>query len=507
MADGVNVIEWYHRHFGEVSRERYFRNVNVLRETHSQMADYFVGVWGGVPKPFEYTELQCQRFGLYSSKGSCDRKVPEQPLFFTDEHGRVNRYNLRKLSELPYHLIRAKRFDELYQDVLFSFRWLHAKLNSMPLQSILADFDDILSFEYEPSVEILADTIRLSASVLSRYPDMLTAQIVGRLLPYYSSHDRIRDLLNQCDAEGVRVNALIPCHRYLHTPGGPLEHSLEGHPFAPFGIGVTSDGRYLVSVSSIFIIWDLTTGDVFRQMSPGVKGIMRHLVITSDDRTAVTYTNNNQVIICRILTGDIRVLEYVAMGADEIIDAAVSNGTLLIWSLRDWFLYSFDGTLLDSCSLDKHQGTIVYMDLGRNENEAEQYLIRKLDEATEEDEVQMVLDVTKHGSTERFRFHSVIALSKNRKTLYACTMVRSKTISRFRRLETKWVCDRTLENKDVIYSLIISPDDRYVVATVIFGYKRWEVPTNYLVLMRLPVGVRNIPRFVYISHDISGVLL
>lgn len=502
-ADGVNVIDWYHRHFDEVSRERYFRNVNVLRETHAQMADYFLGVWGGVPKPFEYTDLQCQRFGLESSTGSCDRKVPEQPLFFTDEFGRVNRYNLRKLSELPYHLIRAKRFEQLYHDVLFSFRWLHAKLNSMPLQSVLADFDDILSYENEPSVEILADTIRLSASVLSRYPDMLTAQIVGRLLPYYSSHDRIRDLLNQCDAEGARVNALIPCHRYLHTPGGPLEHSLEGHPFAPFGIGVTSDGRYFVSVSSIFIIWDLTTGNVFRQMSPGVKGIMRHLAITSDDRTAVTYTNNNQVIICTILTGDFKVLEDVAMGADEIIDAAVSSGTLLIWSLRDWFLYAFDGTLLDSCCLDKHQGTIVYMDLGRNEDEDERYLIRKLDE-TMEDEVQMILDVTKNGSTEGFLFHSAIALSKNKRTLYACTMVGNNAISRFRRLETKWIYDRTLENKDAIYSLLISPDDRHVVATVIFGYKRWEVATNSLVLMRLPVGVRNIPRFVQILTAASS---
>lgn len=500
QVDGVNVIDWYHSHFDEVSRDRYFKNVNVLRETHSQMADYFVGVWGGgVPKPFEYTELQCQRFGLESSRGSSDRKVPEQPLFFADETGRINRYNLRKLNELPYHLVRAKRFEALYDDVLFSFRWLHAKLSSEPLQLILADFDDVLGFQYEPAVKILADTIRLSASVLSRHPDMLAAQIVGRLLPYYSSYDRIRDLLIQCDSEGARVNALIPCHPYLHTPGGPLEHSLEGHPFAPFGVGVTSDGLYLVSVSSVLVIWDLTTGDVFRQMSLGVKGIMRHLVITGDDRTAVTYTSNNQVIICTILTGDFKIFENVAVGTDEIVDAAVNGNGFLIWSRKDWFLYAFDGRLMDSYTLDETQGTIVYMDLGKNADEEERYLIRRLDKTPEEeddddDEIKMILEISNGGSTDSFAFHSAIAISRNKRVLFACTTDGSNAISCHRRRRTRWNYDQKLENSDVIYSLLVSDDDVFVVASVIFGFKRWNAVDSSLVPMRLPEGVRNIPR-------------
>ena len=56
------------------------------------------------------------RFGLESSRGASDRKVPEQPLLFADPvTGVVTRYNLRKLSELPYQLLRAKRLDELDQ--------------------------------------------------------------------------------------------------------------------------------------------------------------------------------------------------------------------------------------------------------------------------------------------------------------------------------------------------------------------------------------------------------
>jgi len=62
-ADGVTVINWYHRQFVEASAERYFRNMNFVEETHSLLADYFLGVWGGGrEKPFQYTELQRQRF-------------------------------------------------------------------------------------------------------------------------------------------------------------------------------------------------------------------------------------------------------------------------------------------------------------------------------------------------------------------------------------------------------------------------------------------------------------
>ena len=271
-ADGVNVINWYHRQFIEVSNDRYFKNLNFKAEIHSQIADFFLGIWGGKPKPFEYSELQRQRFFLEERSGECDRKVPEQPEFFTDENGKVTRFNLRKLNELPFHLIRSKRFDELYKYVLFNYKFLQAKLSCMPLQSVLADFEDALQHQFDKDVKLLADALRLSASILSHHPNMLGPQIVGRLLPYYHTHLEIKGIIKQCDTDGIMHCALVPTYHCMHTPGGPLQYSLEGHPFAPFGVRITSDARYLVSVSNMFIIWDLSTGDVFRQIQPGVQG-------------------------------------------------------------------------------------------------------------------------------------------------------------------------------------------------------------------------------------------
>ena len=47
-----------------------------------------------------------------------------------------------QFGEMPYHMVRARRFKDLYEHVLFNYEWLHAKLSSCPLQAVLSDFED-----------------------------------------------------------------------------------------------------------------------------------------------------------------------------------------------------------------------------------------------------------------------------------------------------------------------------------------------------------------------------
>ena len=84
--------------------------------------------------------------------------------------------------------------------MLFNFRWLHAKLSCMPLRTVVADYEDAIEAcresDVDQSVSLLMYALRLSSSVLGRLPYMLAAQIIGRLLPYYRSHDYIASLGN-----------------------------------------------------------------------------------------------------------------------------------------------------------------------------------------------------------------------------------------------------------------------------------------------------------------------
>jgi len=49
-------------------------------------------------------------------------------------------YNLRKLYEMPFHLVESRMYMELRENVLFNYEWLHAKLCATSLPDVLADF-------------------------------------------------------------------------------------------------------------------------------------------------------------------------------------------------------------------------------------------------------------------------------------------------------------------------------------------------------------------------------
>ena len=89
---------------------------------------------------------------------------------------------------------------------------------------------------------------------------MLGAQLTARLLPEQADNPLIYNLIKHCDKMASSVNSLVPVYHCLHTPGGSLQFSLEGHQFAVFGFQLTSDSRYVVSVSNKIITFDVTTG-------------------------------------------------------------------------------------------------------------------------------------------------------------------------------------------------------------------------------------------------------
>ena len=150
-----------------VSHERYLANADIRHTYHSQLADYFLGVWAGRPKPFQFSDNQKRMFNLTSTDGEADRKVPAQPLIFTATNDKsavssTVRYNLRRLSELPFQLIHANREDDLYHHVLFNYDFMHAKLSCMPLNSCIFDYES--SQEFFNDKEVRCTRARLATN-------------------------------------------------------------------------------------------------------------------------------------------------------------------------------------------------------------------------------------------------------------------------------------------------------------------------------------------------------
>lgn len=109
---------------------------------------------------------------------------------------------------------------------------------------------------------------------------------------------------------------LSNCHQFRFSD--LAQYSLEGHQFAVFGFVLTNDLRYMVSISTRFVTWDLSTSDLQRDVNPGIEGIMQQLILSPDNKWAAAYSNNNQTVLLNMLSSEFVIVEN-PFGEDESV--------------------------------------------------------------------------------------------------------------------------------------------------------------------------------------------
>lgn len=119
-ADGTNVMSFYHRQVGEAIRRRYLHNSDSAYAAHQRLAQYFRG--------FDYwaESLEAQRARA--------KRLPPTP----------RPANIRKVVELPYHLLEAAKLNDpesnkpeakewdAVADLLTDWQFLEAKTEADP---------------------------------------------------------------------------------------------------------------------------------------------------------------------------------------------------------------------------------------------------------------------------------------------------------------------------------------------------------------------------------------
>ncbi|CAH1801102.1 unnamed protein product [Owenia fusiformis] len=286
QADGKTVLALYHRQFIEVARQRYLCD-EMKQKIHSELADMFLGVWSNGRKKELYLTKRKETF-------FADRKVEPQPLFYEGGY-----YNMRKLNELPLHLLKSGRHEELVDVCFGNFEWIVTKVTAMNILEVIRDIDMVISDTGEEEFKVLRDALRLIKPTLEYHPtETLAPEIIGRLLIKVDEYPKIiGKLVSQAIqwCENAKQDLLIPTVPCFISPGGVLRTTLVGHQQAINDAAINEDCSLLVTASSdrIAKLWDLRDDIVIQNLfHPGsVESCVMssNAIVTSCDDTVYVW--------------------------------------------------------------------------------------------------------------------------------------------------------------------------------------------------------------------------
>jgi WD40 repeat protein len=231
---------------------------------------------------------------------------------------------------LADHLLGAGEAD-LLSRLLLDFDFLKAKLRSTHIMALIADY---ASFEHHnEELRLIQRALLLSAHILERDKEQLSAQLLGRLLG--REHPGILGLLQQA-RQGPGTAWLRPRTASLTPPGGALVRILEGYSgtIRSLALGET----YLVCglKSGALRVWNLESGDapfLLEGHTSWVNAVAmvddRQVVSASADRTLRVWDLERREARS-VLQGHQGWVNAVAVARRHLVSASTDK-TLRLW--------------------------------------------------------------------------------------------------------------------------------------------------------------------------------
>ncbi|XP_075928237.1 NACHT domain- and WD repeat-containing protein 1, partial [Petromyzon marinus] len=299
QADGHTVIALYHRQFVEAVQERYLQG-EERRLLHQTLADYFGGSWAGGRRK---TIHLSQRGEVLHA----DRKVAAQPLRFGED-----KVNLRKLSELPFHLAHAGRHQQLREEIFGSVEWLSLKLSALGVKALLEDF--ALALELQPCAEtqLVHDAMLLIRPTLEFMENgvdesVFFVELLARLEYFERRYPTmVGRLCAQCRqlCQTRPEPILLPLWGCLQPPGGPLRTTLTGFGQGVSVLALSASGRVMAagSLDGTIIVWDLQEDEATHTLT-GHAGEVLSLVLGRRADLLVSFGRDSTARVWSLVTG------------------------------------------------------------------------------------------------------------------------------------------------------------------------------------------------------------
>uniref|UniRef100_A0A8C8GNP9 AAA+ ATPase domain-containing protein n=1 Tax=Oncorhynchus tshawytscha TaxID=74940 RepID=A0A8C8GNP9_ONCTS len=263
QANGVTVLNFHHKLLTETVRERYQRSEQQA-DRHRVLAEYFLGSWS-------QGRFKAVLLPPLTTTLDADRKVPPQPLWFAEGVA-----NVKKLQELPYHLLHAGLWEELRQEVIGSSEWLYCKTLTCGVASVIEDLTLCTKLMDCPETQLIRDTFILLKPTLDFLdgqmdPPLFYTEVLARLHSFAEMYPSLigrlccqcHDWLSCCPDP-----ILVPKCTFLQPPGGALKMTLAGFQKGVTALDICPERGILLAGSEDgkVIAWDLNDLEVIQTL-------------------------------------------------------------------------------------------------------------------------------------------------------------------------------------------------------------------------------------------------
>uniref|UniRef100_H0WTF2 NACHT and WD repeat domain containing 1 n=1 Tax=Otolemur garnettii TaxID=30611 RepID=H0WTF2_OTOGA len=296
-VEGFTLLAIAHRQLAEVVRERYLSGPERAKR-HSILADFFSGAWSQGTKKL----ITLPRVG---KPLNLDRKVAPQPLWFSDTVA-----NMRKLKELPYHLLHSGRLEELKQEVLGNMSWISCRGVSGGMEDLLDDFDLCVPYLDSPEVSLVREALQLCCPAVELRGverSLLYTELLARLYFFATSHPALVGQLCQQAQSWFRVcphPVLVPLGGFLQPPGGPLRATLTGchKGITAMAWGVEKMLLVIGTQDGIVAVWDMEEQQVIHLLT-GHTGEVRCVKVFAKGTLAISASRDHTLRLWNLLSG------------------------------------------------------------------------------------------------------------------------------------------------------------------------------------------------------------
>uniref|UniRef100_A0A8C5N222 ORC1/DEAH AAA+ ATPase domain-containing protein n=1 Tax=Leptobrachium leishanense TaxID=445787 RepID=A0A8C5N222_9ANUR len=305
---GFQIVCWANGLYHSVVYNKYLSLSGMVNTLHENMGNYFSGRWAcGRSKPIYLTQTQNPPVELPKSLSVdpnvqariyVDCQLPSQPWNFTVKSGHhpFDIYNIRKASELPFHLMACGKLDILHNDVLMTLLYYKVLIKAGLLYSLIDSVDRAAELTDREEMYFIGNLLKEIKCVLQENPDSLEVTLQSKMASRLSTYPCLLKLIKQSYVEGFKSSSID----VLTTPLIDVQPTKVNLPESSSVVKILElkmkPWLVLVCGNGSVYSWELTKDLALIFKVPGLAQV-RDVAVESEGRYLALYTNEHTFVI------------------------------------------------------------------------------------------------------------------------------------------------------------------------------------------------------------------